>query len=142
VIHDLQLTPEMNSRKLQVLGFIKRYYLANGASPTQGEIALGLDVSKTRIQALIRQLDREKLIKRVRGRKRGIMLADGAKQVSAIDALLMLKLEGWSVNPGRLELVPPPLSFPSLPLPPQLDHIPDVEFGVGNDGSSERQSGA
>lgn len=101
----------MNSRKLQVLGFIKRYYLQTGQSPTQGEIATGLDVSKTRIQALIRQLDREKLIKRVRGRKRGIMLADRAKQVSAIDALLLLKLEGWSVNPGRFELCRPRCRF-------------------------------
>lgn len=138
MIHEtIRLQPAMVSRKLQVLAFIKRYYVEYAVSPTQGEIALGLRLAKARVQALVRQLDAEGLVRRVRGKRRGIMLADGAKHVSDIDALLQLQRAGWVVNSGQSELVPP-YPFPSLTLPVQLDHIPDVEIGVGNVGDSGR----
>ncbi|AJP72941.1 LexA family protein [Sphingomonas hengshuiensis] len=122
------------SRKYQVLAFIKMFYLEHGVSPTQGEIAGGMRLSKQRIQALVRQLDSEGLVRRVYGKRRGIMLIGRAKRFSQVDALLQLQDNGWRVNVGELELTPP-LPIPSLPLPPQLDHIPDVEIGVGHGGN-------
>jgi SOS-response transcriptional repressor LexA len=132
-----KLSPVMASRKLQALGFIKRYYLEHGASPSQREIASAIGVSQPRVQALVRDLERDGLVKRVHGQRRGIMLANRAKHVSAIDALLQLQDEGWEINLGRMELMPP-LSFPSLPWPPELDHIPDVEIGDLNGGFIKR----
>lgn len=104
-----KLSPVMNSRKLQALEFIQRYYI------------------ETRVQALIRVLERDGLVRRVRGKSRGIMLIGHAKHISDLDALLQLQRRGWTINQGRMELVPP-LSCPSLPWPPKLDHISEVEI--------------
>lgn len=130
----MKLSPVMASRRLQALGFIKRYYLEHGASPSQREIAAAIGASQPRVQAIIRDLERDGLVKRVHGQRRGIMLANRAKHVSAIDALLQLQEEGWRINEGTKELMPP-LSFPSLPWPPELDHNPDVEIGDLHDGT-------
>lgn len=121
-----------------MLAFIKRYYVEHGESPTQSEIAAGLGISKQRVQALVRKLDRDGKVRRVSGARRGIMLAGPSKHFTSVDALLALQEEGWRVSVSAMELTPP-LPTTSLPLPPQLDHIPAVEIGVGDDGIEQRR---
>lgn len=126
--------PAVMSRKHQVLAYVKHHYVQTGESPTQGEIALALRLSKQRVQALVRALDREGLVKRTRGQRRGIMLAGGAHLISNNDALLQLQDAGWKVNLGRLELVAP-LPISSLPSVPFLDHDPvGDQVGTVRDG--------
>jgi SOS-response transcriptional repressor LexA len=139
----IRVSPEMTSRKLQALDFIKHYYLRHGASPTLGEIAAGLGVSRQRAFALVDALEREGLVKRVRGQSRGIMLANAAAQVSESDALLQLQAAGWRVLVGSQELGQPfaaPLTDQGLSDLPYLDHLPAVELdGDGDDRIEERR---
>lgn len=125
--------PVRTHRKLIVLAIVKQHYIDHGVSPTISEIAGAMAVSKTRVQSLVRRLEHDGLVKRVRGARRGIMLANRAKQVSTLDALLQLQGEGWLVNLGRLELVAPPCPELTLPLRPQLDHVPP-SHGVDHHG--------
>lgn len=110
----LRLTPTMCSRKLQALGFIKRYLADWGGSPSLNEVAAELGVSRQRVNQLIRQLAREGLIAHTRG------------------------------VPRSLRLVPPPsmrdraddaLSKTRLPGLPRLDHNPAGDrAGDNHDG--------
>jgi len=133
----LRLSPAMTSRKLQVLGFIKRYYLDHGKSPTLGEIAAGVNITRQRAHKLVRSLDADGDVRRTAGKARGIMLRDPVKQLSEIDALRQLQQAGWSINGAQKELLGP-LTKGTLPLRPQLDHNPSVETGVVDGSSSGR----
>lgn len=133
-----RLTPEMSSRKLQALDLIKHYYLKHGHSPTLGEIAAGLGVSRQRAHALVNALERDDLVRRVRGKSRGIMLMNAAAQVSENDALLKLQAAGWGIAIGD-RLLNIPLTDLGLPLAPQLDHIPEDGIGDGRDDRQRRR---
>lgn len=139
-----RLTPAMSSRKLQALDLIKRYYLRHGSSPTLGEIAGGLGITRQRAHSLVRALERDCMVQRTRGKTRGIMLANAAAQVSENDALLQLCEAGWTVRVGNMELVPPgTLTTTALPAGPLLDHNRDIERGIGGHGRDrKRRSGA
>lgn len=125
--------PVRTHRKLIVLAIVKQHYIDHGVSPTISEIAGAMRVSTSRIKSLVRQLERDGLVKRVYGARRGIMLANRAKQVSTLDALLQLQGEGWVINLGRLQLVAPPFPNLTLPLEPQLDTVAP-SFGVDQHG--------
>lgn len=131
-----RLTPEMSSRKLQVLDFIKRYYAAWGSSPSYGEIAAGLTISRTRAKAIVNRLASEGQINREPGGRRGITLPVPAHPLTEADALLLLRREGWTVDADaqRLDLSASPCTNPTLPPVFDLDHIPDVEVGEFPDG--------
>lgn len=138
-----RLTAAMSSRKLQALDLIKRYYLRHGSSPTLGEIAGGLGVTRQRAHSLVRALERDQLVQRTRGKTRGIMLANAAAQVSENDALIQLCEAGWTVRVGNMELVPPgTLTTSRLPAGALLDHNRDIERGVGHGRKRRRRSGA
>ncbi len=92
-----RLTPEMRSRKLQALDFIKRYVAQWGQSPSIGEVAAALGVSRKRAHELIHQLAREEMIRHVRGKTRGISLIDQGEEISEADMLLRLASEGWKI---------------------------------------------
>ncbi|NLS26203.1 LexA repressor [Sphingomonas sp. S2M10] len=140
----IRLTPAMSSRKLQALDLIKRYYLRHGSSPTLGEIAGGLGITRQRAHSLVRALERDQMVQRARGKTRGIMLANAAAQVSESDALLQLCEAGWTVRIGNMELVPPgTLTTTPLPAGPALDHKRDIERGSGGYGRDrKRRDGA
>ena len=143
----LRLTPTMVSRKLLVLDFIKRYYGRWGASPSMDEIAAALEVSKQRVDKLLRQLEADGFIGRERGQRRGIKLADKAQELSEADALLRLRDFGWKVDVDVLTGGPlqEPLRHGSgqaltkrgLPELPRLYHNPSPDIGVGTSSGNQ-----
>lgn len=134
----LRLTPEMTSRELQALDFIKRYYIRHGHSPTLFEISSGLGVSRERARVIVRQLVRKEHVRRVRGQRRGIMLMNAAAQVSENDALIRLIDVGWQILVGGKKLEHPLTTMPLMPAP-ILDHNRDVETGMGGNGGIRRR---
>lgn len=99
----MRLAPEMASRKLQVLDFIRQFYAHHGIGPSLSEIAAAIGTNRSRVQDAIRKLAHEGRVHRVAGKARGVRPADTREM-----ALRLLEEEGWLVNGGRLELVPPP----------------------------------
>src|SRR4051812_45210802 len=83
-----RLTPEMSSRKLIALRFIKNYFVLWGHSPTLGELAAHLDVSRKRAHDLVHQLAEEEMIQVTAGKTRGIRLADRGEELSEADVLV------------------------------------------------------
>lgn len=122
----LRLSPTSASRKLIALAFIKRYFAWFGQSPSHGEIAAALHINRTRARDIVRQLAADALIELKPG-ARGIVLIDGPAPVSEGDALRLLADLGWKLNPGEF-VIDGPVPKTALPLPPALDHIPDVEI--------------
>src|SRR4051812_40976666 len=101
-----RLTPMMSSRKLIARNFIQNYFLRWGYSPTLGEIAAHLDVSRKRAHDLVRQLAEEEMIHVTAGKTRGIRLVDRGEELSEADILLRLAAMGWTVGHGDTILAP------------------------------------
>ncbi|MDX3908882.1 MAG: hypothetical protein QHC67_03590 [Sphingobium sp.] len=141
----VRLSPIMVSRKLQVLAFIQQYYLAHGVGPSLGEISAAVSCGRTRAHAAVRQLHKEGRIHRTPGQHRGIRPISVREE-----AIRVLVDEGWTVNLGRFQLIAmldlPEGTNTSLPLPPELDHIPSIENsdrgnGASIDGAKRRGTG-
>lgn len=99
-IEAIRLTPEMASRKFQVLDFLRRYCAAHGGNPSLSEIAAACNTNKPRVQDAIRKLEREGLVDRVAG------VARGVSPVSD-DVLVLRQLEarGYIINPPGMALL-------------------------------------
>lgn len=87
-----RLVPEMSSRRLQVLAFVRDYIARMGGSPSYGEIAAGIGTNRTRVKEAVRSLAREGLLLRRPG-ARGLALPEN--QAAAIATLRAL---GWVVD--------------------------------------------
>lgn len=129
----IRLTPTMSSRKLQLLGFIKRYYVEHGKSPSNREMVAYIDVGRSHLRTILRQLERDGDIIYERGRHRGVRLKAVIDQLSTTDALLLLQERGFTIDPGKPLTLAFPVPKPTLPIPPALDYVPDVESGDGDD---------
>jgi hypothetical protein len=134
----VRLTPTMTSRKLLALGFVRRYISEHGGSPTYGEIGEGVGVSRERARDLVRSLVRDGKLERESGAKRGIRLPmpDGVADIDG--AIALLRARGFKVDEEGLGLAAA-VPFTSAPLPmlPELEHIPDIEIGIGNGAHDE-----
>jgi hypothetical protein len=153
-----RLTPAMSSRKLIALRFIKTYFARWGHSPTLGELAAELDVSRKRAYDLVHQLADEQMIEVVAGKARGIRLISRGEELSEADIVLRLVAMGWTVGHGEHVLIPPESAVASpgvLHLPikalttkglhdlPYLDHRPGADGAwESEDGESEAGAGA
>lgn len=133
---DGRLTPEMRSRKLQALDFIKRYFATWGGSPSLGEIGGGLGITKQHAADLVQQLVDDGLVTRVPGKRRGITLIDSKEELSEADVILRLVRLGWQVGVGD-RIIAPPLTETGLIDLPELDHIPDEDIGAGIDDGDD-----
>lgn len=138
--HALRLEPDMRSRKVQALDFIKRYFARWGKSPSLSEIAAALGVSKKRAHGLVRQLSDEEQLRVAAGKSRGITLPDRDEEISEAELLLLLRKRGFRVaGPGDFLPVGAPCPVPGvtekgLPILPGLDHDPnpaEVVLGRG-----------
>lgn len=110
-----RLSPEMVSTKLLALHFVRRYWRCYRASPSYGEIAAGLSVSRPHAFRLVRQLAAEgQLI--VAGGRRGICLPDRRAR-----ALAELRRAGWVADAQ--------VTSGQLPRLPVLDYLPDHAKG-------------
>lgn len=103
----------MASRKNQVLAFIRSYFGAHGIGPSISEMAAAASCSRSRVQEIIRKLEREQLVNRVPGKSRGIVPISGHEE-----AIRQLVAMGYVVNPA-----------PSLPL---LDLDDDGQLTIGD----------
>lgn len=133
------LSPTMASRKLQLLAYAKRYMAMYGRSPSYGEMAAELGITRNHAKRLVIQLECDGDMLRRAGARRGISFPAAGDNVSEGDALLKLRELGYDValhivfKPGE-----PGTNF-TLPLIAELDHIPDVDIELGgspDDGSA------
>lgn len=128
-VEAIRLTPEMASRKNQVLDFIRAYFATHGSGPSLSEIAEACRTNKARVQDAIRKLEREQRVNRVPGKKGGTTpIGDHA------EALRQLAAQGYIINPpmplldldedGRLTIVEQPrgVTKTSLPMPRARAH--------------------
>lgn len=98
-IEAIRLTPDMASRKYQVLDFIRQYCSAHGGNPSLSEIAAACNTNKSRVQDAIRKLERDGLVDRVPG-------ARGVSPINHQDAVLSaLKAQGYVINPPGTPLI-------------------------------------
>lgn len=99
-IEAIRLTPDMASRKYQVLDFLRRYCAAHGGNPSLSEMAAACNTNKSRVQDAIRKLEREGLVERIAG------IARGVSPVSDHDLVLrQLAADGYVINPPGLALL-------------------------------------
>lgn len=125
----------MASRKLQVLDFAKAYFVRWGRSPSYGEIANGLSVSRDTVKKHVATLTREGLIRRTAGDRRGMSFPGLEGRPSIEEAARVLALAGWKVNTSDQAVsIAQPLTFPPLPRVPELRHTFASEFGGNHVG--------
>ncbi len=119
------LSPVMASRKGQALIFIRDYLARDIGSPSYGEIAAGIAVSRQHAKRLVRRLVADGRIVRETGAKRGITMA---AQVDR--AIAELQALGWQVNPSMRTAAQSDgegdagVTRNTLTLVPELDHDP------------------
>lgn len=120
-----RLTPAMASFRLLVLDFVRTYIAEQGASPSYGEIAAGLDCSRTQVKRAVKSLVRDKLL--LQGDRARSLAIPEAKD-EAIRALVGL---GYRIDENSRTIAEPVTDPPLLP-PPSLTYDPDI------DGDTER----
>ncbi len=91
-----RLSPEMASRKLQVLAFIRLFHAQHGVGPSLGEIAAAVGTTRTRVHDSIRKLAREGRVHHMPGQPRGVRPAE-----TRDEALRVLREEGWIILQDR-----------------------------------------
>lgn len=122
-----KLSPDMVSRPLIVLRFIRDYISEWGQSPSRGEIANGCDITRSAARNAIRSLEAKGMIIRTGG-ERGLRLPSEKE-----GAVRTLKALGWEVFEGE-EAAAPPDQGPISPLPGPivLDYPGSAGSGDGN----------
>lgn len=105
-----RLSPEMGSRKLQVLEFVRGFYLMRGTGPSISEVARAVDCARSRAQKLVTKLVHEGHLHRIDGMTRGVRPATALE-----DALRELRAAGYIVNEDVL----------AIDLPAQLLDVDD-----------------
>lgn len=128
-----RLRPEMASRKLQVLAFIREYIGHWGGSPSFREIAAGCDTNVTRVKEAVRKLTAEGLLLRTPG-PRGLALPTERDA-----ALRVLKALGWAIDEDLAAAIAPAVTHSTLLMAPALDYVGPATGA--DDGAEEGASG-
>lgn len=129
----LRLKPTMRSRKLLALEFICEYWAEHNYSPSFGEIGAALGhISNSRVNAIVRKLADEQLIGHRPGVPRSITLPSSREE-----ALRVLRAEGWPSHEliARIVRDADVGTKATLPLVPELDHVPDLDDGDMRDAN-------
>lgn len=111
-------------RRNEALAFIIQQIIRTGISPSSGEIARALNVSRTRAQQLVDQLVREKVLENTPGSPRSLRIQDLA-QCRQIIVETLSRLGFTVAEP--IGTVLPPLSPAQLPMLPPFEHLPDPQ---------------
>lgn len=83
-----RLSPEMASRKNQVLLFIRAYFTTHGVGPSLSEIAAAVGTNRSRVQDAIRKLEREQRVHRQPGKARGVRpISDHAETLRKLEKM-------------------------------------------------------
>lgn len=112
---DNRLRPEMASFRLLALRFVRQYIADYGMSPSQGEIARGLDATRTRVRDALKSLAADGLLLRTPG-ERGLRLPDEREAALQTLRALGYRVEGEVVTDEGAR----PVS--TLPAGPELDY--------------------
>lgn len=120
-----RLTPAMASFRLLVLDFVRDYIERQGASPSYGEIAAGLDSNREYVRNAVRSLVRDKLLLQGNSPR---SLAMPSQRDAAIRALEGL---GFRIDEDA-RTITKPLTDPPL-LPPAALTYPIREHGREDD---------
>lgn len=135
----VRLRPEMASRRLIVLEFVRSYITQWNGSPSLGEIANGCAISRTRARQLVARLVRDGKLLRKPG-PRGLSLPERRDE-----ALRRLRDLGWSIDSelNTITAASPhdsgdPCTNPTLLPPAALDYIP-VDDREGNNGLQRKR---
>lgn len=121
-----RLSADMASQRLLVLDFVRRYFDRWKYSPSQGEIAAGLNIDTGKVRRAIRSLARDELLIRRPG-SRGLMLPD-----TEAEALRQLRALGWIINPTE-EVI----AKSTLLSAPELDYPEPDREGQLYDGTAD-----
>jgi len=121
------------TRKDQAYLWIRAYLERTGHSPSMGDIAIALGVSKTRAKALVHQLAREKMIERAPGAQRGISIPGlfkslVLKELREQGYVVDRDIEGEAFPQGHLHIVA------------LLDHIPATVAGESHVQSIDNEA--
>lgn len=114
-------------RKAEAYAFISDCLVRNGVSPSIGEIAAALKVSRTRAKALVHQLANDRMIERAPGAQRAISIPGLFEQL-VIDRL---RSDGWTVD--RDVLNAQPCTQGHLHMVAILEHTPSLVAGDPHD---------
>ena len=132
----LRLSQTSASRKHIALEFIKRTIAEFGRGHSFRELSAVLSgASLSRVNSIVRKLEAEGQIV-VRPGARGISLPEPADNLSASDIVRRARALGFHIILNDAFGG----THSALPMPPMLDHIPDVEIG-GNDDDEFRETG-
>lgn len=88
----VRLSATMASQRLLVLDFVRRYIDQWAESPSHGEIAVALEIDRTKVRRAIRSLEADGLLVRTPG-PRGLALP-----TAEAEAVRKLRALGWTVN--------------------------------------------
>lgn len=136
-----KLAPEMSSRRLLVLAFVRDYLAKWGESPSHGEIAAGLGISRTRSRQHVKALVKSGQLLSRPG-PRGLSMP-----TLRDEAVRQLRELGWTVDDDVGEMRAP-CANSTLPGSTLLDYLPSQSDGdVGNgeesrDGSTRDSAAA
>lgn len=127
-----RLKPEMASRRLLVLAFVRQYIERWKRSPSYGEIAAGVGVGRARAHQLVRRLVADGQLLRTPG-PRGLSLPDKRDE-----AIRQLRELGWSVDEDVETVRRPYTHSKLLDLPPlTYPYRKKSEAGSGRDGKDQ-----
>jgi hypothetical protein len=130
----LRLSSTSASRKFIALEFIKRTIVQRGVGPSLREIGAYLgNISNSRVHEIVAKLVQEGYILKQPGVAYGISLPDIAENLSESDIIRRARQLGYDLR----RVFNGPSS--ELPMPPMLDHIPDIDIG-GNDDDIHRKA--
>jgi SOS-response transcriptional repressor LexA len=99
----LRPTSTASNRRVNALEFIRRYFVAHGASPSLREIAAAIGTSVQRVSAIVHDLEQTGDILRGIGR-RSIRLPDRTDELSESELVLLARRRGLLIiRDGRIE---------------------------------------
>lgn len=127
--NDYRLTPDMNSRKLQVVSFVKQYISRWGQWPSYGEIGGAMGIHSSTARDAVKRAVRDGLLHRERGSRKGVVKPVGTRgrlcPSEAAEMLDRLREAGVIVMDTDANAATP--TFYSLPISPPFRHLPDIE---------------
>jgi Mn-dependent DtxR family transcriptional regulator len=129
VQNEYRLTPDMTSRKLQVVSFVKQYISRWGQWPSYGEIGGAMGISPSTARDAVKRAVRDNLLHREPGSRRGVVKTAETRSrlcpTEAAEMLERLREAGVIVMDTAASSATP--TFYPLPISPPFRHLPDIE---------------
>ncbi|RYF12587.1 MAG: hypothetical protein EOO77_17190 [Oxalobacteraceae bacterium] len=126
---EYRLTPGMNSRKLQVVSFVKQYISRWGQWPSYGEIGGVMGIHPSTARDAVKRAVKDGLLNREPGSRKGVVRTPTAPSRlcpnEAAQMIERLREAGVIVMDTKASSATP--TYYSLPISPPFRHLPDIE---------------